>query len=128
MLPLRVRRFLERRIDNLEQLEIFLLLHHHPQRSWTATDVADTLQLLKPRAAELLEMLCQGALLDVRVDEDVRYRYCPATPELAADAKLVSDAYRGSRGDVAAYVLSPGRRSLRDFSDSFKLTKDDDRG
>jgi len=128
VLPLRVRRFLERRVDNLEQLEILLLLHHRQHRSWTASDVADTLQLSKSSAAEFLEILCQRALLDVRVDEDVRYKYCPATPELAADAKLVTDAYRGSRREVTAFVLSLGRRSLRDFADSFKLTKDDDRG
>jgi DNA-binding MarR family transcriptional regulator len=124
----RVRRFLERRVDNLEQLEITLLLYQHQHRSWTANDVADALRLSTASAAQHLEILGQRALLDVRIDEDVRYRCGPATADLAADVKQVAEAYRDARREVVAFVLSLGRRSLRDFSDSFKITKDDDRG
>jgi hypothetical protein len=120
-----VRRFLERRIDDVEQLEIVLLLQQHAERWWAAADVAPALRLVERRAAKQLEILGGRHLLDVRLSDDVRYRFSPATPELEAAVKQVADSYREHRAETVAFV-SRGRRSLRDFSDAFRIKRDDD--
>jgi hypothetical protein len=127
VLPTRARRFLQRRIDNVEQLEIVLLLQHHQQRTWTGAAVAEALQLSPRAAAEHLETLARRALLDVRIGGDVRYRFNPATPELTATVKQVADCYRDNRTEVVS-VVATNRRSLRDFSDSFRIKKDEQDG
>jgi predicted ArsR family transcriptional regulator len=126
MLPPSVRRFVQRRIDTVEQLEILLLLQHHADRSWNAARVADALQLTEPAAAEHLEALGRRDLLDVRLSSDVVYRYSPATAELAGIVAQVVDAYREHRGDVLRLVTGRRLRALRDFSDAFRLGDDDD--
>ncbi|HZT75661.1 MAG TPA: hypothetical protein VFA27_03325 [Vicinamibacterales bacterium] len=123
MLPAPVRRFLQRSIDSIEHLEIVLLLQHHRTRTWTGADVATALQLSPRAAAADLETLAQRSLLDVRIDEDVRYRFAPATPELTAVLKQVAECYRDRRGEVVAAVANR-RQALRDFSDAFRIRKD----
>jgi hypothetical protein len=128
VLPPAVRRFIEARIDSIEQLEIVLLLYRYPERSWTARDIADTLRLSPRAAARDLEMLARRNLLDVRLGDTVRYRYAPAVPELAAAARAVAECYRDKRTEIVALVAARGRRSLRDFADAFRITKDRDDG
>jgi len=122
-----VRRFLERRVDNIEQLEIVLLLSQYSDRSWTAADVASSLRLVERAAAAHLETLAARHLLDVRLGHDVRYRFSPATPELSAIVKQVAETYRDQRSEIVAFV-SARLQSLRDFADAFRLKKDRDDG
>jgi hypothetical protein len=127
VLPFPVRRFLERRIDNVEQLEIVLLLHQNPDRSWTAADVGAALRLDERAAAQHLETVARHNLLDVRLGDAVRYRFGPSSTDLMAAVRQVAEQYRSRRGEVVAYVAAR-RRSLRDFADAFRLTKDKDDG
>jgi hypothetical protein len=126
-LPDAVRQFLERRVETVEQLEIILLLQRQAARSWNAADVADALGFEEVAAAGHLEALGRRDLLDVRLGQNVRYRYSPATPELDAVVKQVADAYRYRRGAVLAFVTARRRRGpLQDFSDALKITGDPD--
>lgn len=125
-LPRQVRRFLDSRVEGVEQLEILILLHQYPDRSWNAAGVADAVRL-SPRTAERhLEALVQQHLLDVRLGGDVLYRYSPATDGLADLVRQVAEAYREQRGLVLAAVTARRLRALQDFSDAFRLGEDND--
>ncbi len=126
MLSTAVRRFLERRIDNVEQLEILLLLQHRSERSWSPARVADALQLTTRAAAAQLEALGQRNLLDVRIGADVLYRFSPATPELSEVVARMVEAYRDHRTEMLKIVTARRLRALRDFSDAFRLGQDED--
>jgi len=120
-----VRSFVERRLDSIEQLEIFILLQAQPTRFFDAAAVAQRLQLSKSRVADDLETICRRGLLDVRIASSVLYRFSPATPALALEADRVTDAYRQRRGDLVELLTSRRRRrSLKDFSDAFRLKGD----
>jgi hypothetical protein len=127
-IPLPVRRFLERRIESVEQLEVLLLLYQFADRSWNAAAVAEALRLLRPAAARSLEALGRRDLLDVRIGDDMWYRFSPATPELTATVRQVADAYREYRTPVMAFVTARRRRPLQDFADAFRIREDDDHG
>lgn len=127
-LPAAVRRFIERRIEGIEQLEILLLLHREAARYWDAASVAQSLQLTERNVADHLEALGRQALLDVRIAAAVVYRFNPATPTLALEVKKVADAYRERRGELLALLTPYRHRSLKDFSDAFRFTKDPEDG
>jgi hypothetical protein len=121
--PINVRRFVEREIEGVEQLEILLFLHRHPSRSWDAASVAEALNLPARLVANHLETLGRRGLFDVRLASTVLYRFNAATPELAREVDRLADAYRESRGQLLALFM--GRhRSLKDFSDAFRFTKE----
>jgi hypothetical protein len=125
-LPPDVRRFLGRCVETVEQLEIILLLQRHAQRSWDATEVGEALCLDQRDVAHHLELLGGRDLFDVRLGDRVRYRFNPGDPDAAMAARRLADAYRVSRGAVLGFVTGRRHRSLKDFSDAFKLTEDDD--
>jgi DNA-binding IclR family transcriptional regulator len=126
VLPAPVRRFIEQHIDNASQLELLLLLEHHRERWWSASEVAEALRLGDRDAARELESLGRGGLLDVRLGSEVRYRFGPAVPALGAGVRDLSECYGERRNETLAFVAARGRRSLRAFSDAFRFTKDDD--
>jgi hypothetical protein len=66
-IPLGVRRFIERRIKRVEQLEILLLLQRESERYWDAPTVAQSLQLAEWDVADDLEALGRRGLLDIRI-------------------------------------------------------------
>jgi DNA-binding IclR family transcriptional regulator len=99
-----ITRFLEQRISRFEGLDVLLLLHEHADRSWNASEVAVALRLTPSAAAEQLERLCQHDLLDVRLGNEVRYRFGPATSRLAAAVQRVARAYRTHRNDLVAFM------------------------
>jgi hypothetical protein len=120
-----VRSFVERRLYSIEQLEIFILMHAQPTRFFDAAAVAQRLRLSESRVADDLEAICRRGLLDVRIASAVLYRFSPATPALALEADRVSDAYKQRRGDLVELLTSRRRqRSLKDFSDAFRLKGD----
>lgn len=99
------------------------------QDQWfDAERVARELELGKSDARKGLEHLASHNLLEIRVTGDVRYQFHPGTRELLTAATACIEAYR--RQPMALWRLASQqleRRSLRDFADAFKITRDDDR-
>jgi hypothetical protein len=127
-LPLSVLRFVERRLDGVDQLEILLFLHHDRAHYRDAAAVARALQFSERVAEKGLEALAGQGLLDVRLGAAVVYRFNPTTPALTAAVDELVEAYRHRRDLVLAVLVRPRRRSLQDFSDAFKFTKDPEDG
>jgi hypothetical protein len=120
------RRFIDRCVESVEQLEVLLLLLHAPDKSWTVDTVAGSLGMTRDPAATALERLGSRNLLDVRIADDVYYRFNPGSPDLAAGARALSAAYRESRVAVLGFLASRPARHLRDFADAFRLRNDGD--
>lgn len=127
-LPAGVRRFIERRIESVEQLEVLLFLYREASRSWDAPGVAAALYLPEHQVANLLETLARGGLLDVRLASAMLYRFQPATPTLMLEVKGVADAYRDRRSQLLALLTPRPRQALKDFSDAFRFDKDPEDG
>lgn len=113
---------LVRSLRSLWAIEVLLLLHHEPERSWSIDDLVRELRSNVQLVGDVLTLLEQvGA---VARQADGTYRYRAATPELAA---LVDDLDRlhAERPLALARLLhgTPDDK-LRAFSDAFKLKKD----
>jgi hypothetical protein len=119
----RLRTFLQQRLASLDQIEVVLLLRSDPARTWTATEVAQTLGTAPEPAAMRLFLLASSGVLALETSGMPRYRYAPTDPDTRALIDELSVAYAEDRNAIASLVDSSPRDPLRSFADAFKLKK-----
>jgi hypothetical protein len=126
-LPPTVRAFVTAHVRSIEELQLLMTIVQSGDRWWDAHDAARECGMSTPEARAALEHLASRNLLDIRIGEELHYRMGPGTPELREAVREAVDAYRQRPLDVARLVEPPGRRSVRDFADAFRIRRDDDR-
>jgi len=100
-IPDDVRSLLQARVESFEHLEILLLLSQHHGSFWTAESVSKRLDIAESLAAEALDHLCRGNLLDVRLGEEVLvFRYAAGTASLDSAVKNLARVYADQRAHV----------------------------
>ena len=120
-LPPRVVEFTTGHLESLEDLEVLVACMDSPERWWNAADMALQLGLSQGAARRSLDQLARHNLFDLRVTDDVRYRFSPGTPELEADTRAWLGEYR--RNPLAVVRSIPRGRSVRDFADAFRIRR-----
>lgn len=125
-IPEEVRDLLTRCISSVEALEVLLLLQRTAERWWTPDAVAAELRTSRASAARRLEEFGKAGFLDVRLGEDVNYRYAPSSEGTARAVSLLADTYRERRVSVINLIFSKPLDHVRDFADAFRLRKEDD--
>lgn len=116
--PASTRDFITRHIESVEELEVLLLLHEAHDRSWTATEINDRLRSQESSIAKWLEALVG---LGLARQGGSRYRFAPASEELAREASALAEAYRERRIKVIELIFSKPNESLLDFVRAFHL-------
>ena len=126
--PADVRRFLNRTIDSVEQLEVLLLLQRGSERYWDAVLIAENLGLRQGDAASALESLARQNLLDVKLGQTIKYQYAPASAAQRDAIRQLGELFRDHRQQLLNEVAAR-REALRHFSDAFRIRRsEDDRG
>ena len=92
------------------------------ERMRTARDIAAELGIPVPAARHDVESLAARGLLEVKVGEEIAYRYKPKTEDLAKYSDQLARFYITSRHAVLGFIADGSRRSLKRFSDAFKLS------
>jgi hypothetical protein len=77
-LPPSVRHLIATRVESLETMRVLFLLRDHPDRTWTAREVAASLALDDVAVSRELIWLRQRGLLAVEMSDDASYRYAPS--------------------------------------------------
>ena len=119
-LPAELRAFLYSCIDSVEQVEILLLLRRDV-RARTAREVSGETGLGETAARRDLETLVARGLLAAEKPGAVLYRYQPKSPDLRRYADQLAQFYAENRTAVAGFIATQSRRSIKTFSDAFKL-------
>jgi DNA-binding IclR family transcriptional regulator len=117
--------FTKRHLGSIEDLQILLVCIESDDRWWSSGNIAQHIGVTQAAARRALDRLVQKNLLDIRVSDDVRYRFAPGTPELEADVAAWLVQYR--RDPLSVVTLLTRSGSVRDFADAFRITRDDDR-
>lgn len=125
--PSTVKTFVAAHVRTLDELQLLMAIVQSGDRWWDADDAARECGMSVPEARAALDYLAARNLLDIKISEDLHYQFRPGTPELGDAARAVAEAYRHRPLDVARLVQPPGRRSVRDFADAFRIRHDDDR-
>lgn len=119
-LPPELRAFLHSCIDSIQQVELLLLMRGS-ERARTARDIAAELGIPVPAARHDVESLTARGLLEVKVGEEIAYRYKPKTEDLAKYSDQLAQYYITARHAVLGFVAAESRRSIKRFSDAFRL-------
>ena len=121
-----VKAFIAAHVRTLDELQLLMAIVQAEDRWWDAAGAAREFGMSVTEAGTALERLAAANLLDIKIGGDLRYRFRPGTPELGDEARAAAEAYRQRPLDVARLVQPPGRRSIRDFADAFRIRHDDD--
>lgn len=120
-LPATLRAFIERHFTSAAGVEVLLLLHRERQ-GWSAPTVAQELRFHTDQAQQLLKELAKSRL--VARDLDI-YHYAPRTTELASSVDALAEFYPSFRTAIISLIYSKPDRSIRDFSEAFRLRDED---
>ena len=122
-----VAAFLADHISTADHFELLVRVADTPDRWWDATSAARDLGLSERDAHAALDHLARHNLLDIRITGDVRYQFHPGTAALRQAAMAAVEAFRRRPLRVLEAIAGPRRRSVRDFSDAFRIRRHDDR-
>ena len=109
-LPDTVTAFLRDHIRTVDDLCLLAAVAGAPDRWWDEASVAADLLIDSAVARALLEHLAAHNLLEIRVTDDVRYRFHPGTAALRDGALDCATAYREQPIVVWRAVDGPGSR------------------
>jgi hypothetical protein len=123
-----VKKFITEHINSLEQLEVLLLLHRHPEKAWTAHDVSQELRLSPTSVAMRLANLEKRGLLAVSESSDPLYRYQPQKPDFEPAVDNLAQAYPDYRFTIINPIFSKPLDKIKTFADAFKFREDKDNG
>jgi hypothetical protein len=104
----------------VEELEILLLLHADPLRTWSVAGVYDVILSAKSSVERWLATLTRFGLLEAVPDDPPGFRYA-AHGELAAEVDALAGLYKLKPVRVIEAIFKRGPDPLQSFADSFKL-------
>jgi len=116
--------FLKGRLSSADQIAIVVLLLGSPERSWTALEVAQALDMAPESTAMRLFLLASSGLIAFEPSGVPRYRYVPADENTDRLMRELVHAYAGSRTELLSAIGLPAESDpIRSFADAFKLKK-----
>ena len=123
-LPPAVRQLLSRHIRSVEQLEVLLLLHGQPSRSWTAREVYEVVRSSESSVTDRLTAFTKLGFLVEESGSPATFRYAPQDQNLRSAVDETAMAYRTWRLRVIEAIFAPEADPVQSFADAFKLRKD----
>jgi hypothetical protein len=120
VIPPDVRDFIIRNIDTVSQLEALLMLRANPDESWEAGRIASRVYASDRELGDVLERFTADGF--VRRDGDL-YRYDAKDPAVVSTIGELARYYTSHLIPVTNMIHAKPR-SMRSFSDAFKLRKE----
>jgi hypothetical protein len=121
--PADIRDFIVWYLPNVEHLEVFMVLHQHSAQFWSAAEIAEELRIPEGTAGDVLERLASNNFLDIKISNDILYRFNPAAAHLTAMADKCAEFYTRDRIAVINLVTARGLDAIRNFAEAFRLRK-----
>lgn len=122
--PEDVRRFIDRNIESIDQLEILRVLGENPAREWSAAELAAAVQAERPVIeGHLAALHSRGLLTSEKRGAETFGRYGPQSPELEAIVAKLLQQYRERPVSMIKLVYARAKDTLRSFSDAFRIRK-----
>lgn len=121
--PKEIRDFVARFLPSVEHLETFIVLQRNTTRSWSALDISQELRISESIAADVLERLASDNFLDVKISNEILYRFDPATAALEAVSARCAEFYARERIAMMNTVMSAALGPMHDFAEAFRIKK-----
>ena len=105
-IPGDIQDFLAHYLPGLDYLETFIVLQRNASRLWSATDVSAELRIPTATAEQVLERLASDNFLEVKIANELLYRFNPATAALETSAAHCADLYVHERIAMISLVTA----------------------
>jgi hypothetical protein len=122
-IPREIKDFVARFLPSVEHLETFITLQRNTTKSWSAQDLSTELRIPESVAGDVLERLASDNFLDVKISNEILYRFNPATAALEMASALCADFYQRERIAMINLVMAATLGPMRDFAEAFRLKK-----
>lgn len=120
-IPAPIRQFLREHIRSVVQLELLLLLHREPERSWTVTEIAERLYIPGSFAESLLDGLRTQCLASTA--EANRFRFDPKLPEHSRVIDELARLYKERPHSTIHVIYTSKNDTLQSFADAFRFRR-----
>jgi hypothetical protein len=96
--------YLESAIESVVRLDVLMLCHRAPARSFTSAFVARELRVTNEIAERELAVLCARGLVAVTIGEDILYAYQPIDDERASLTDRIAEIIATRRPEICALL------------------------
>lgn len=120
-IPTPLRDFLHGQIRSIEQLEILLLLHSEPSKTWTVAEIFHNIQSSPASVQSRLTELKNAGLVEC-VDADC-FRYSPSTSQTRDIVDLLAENYRNRRVRVIEALYKRRADAIQLFAEAFQFKR-----
>lgn len=127
-IPDKIRQFIAKHINSVEQLEALLLLHSDTNKQWSADTLANELRINPQWAAMRLKNLCVQGFLTVQESDPSLYQFNTDSPDLIHLINLLRKIYTERRVTVINLIYSKPLDNIHIFAEAFRFKKDDSNG
>jgi hypothetical protein len=127
MLTPNLKQLIATSVRSLDELHALVTCARERHRWWDAAGLREETGMTAAVAERALENLARRNFLDVRIGGALRYQFSPASPEIEVAVLALIDAYYQNPVAVTQLVAESMQRHLRDFSDAFRIRRDDTR-
>jgi hypothetical protein len=124
-IPEEVRRFADRHVESIDQLEILRVLAEAPDKEWDAAGLAAAIQADPKAVSGHVAALQSRGLVWAEKRADWVARHGPHTPDLAAQLGRLLDLYRERPVSMIKLIYAQAASPLRAFAQAFQIRKED---
>ena len=114
--------FVRRSFHSVWPLELLLVLHPNPDRTWSVKALAQEIRANASVVHQGLQALTAAGL--VNADEEQAVRFEPRSAELAKMASGLIDLYARKPRTVMRAIFSASHDKIQTFSDAFIIRKE----
>jgi predicted transcriptional regulator len=120
----KVRRFITLYVDSVELLDVLLLLHRFPERSFEVEQISQELRSSHSAIQKRLKDLYGRKVLQAQVDQ--QHRYAPKSEDIASAIDELAGHYQTYTNRIIELIFSKQSEAIRSFADAFRMKKDED--
>jgi hypothetical protein len=117
-----LRLLIQKSIGSVWALELLLLISREADRSWTSEDLNRDLRGSLALVEDILLRFVAAGL--VATEPEGRFRFRPATPELARLVEQLQQEYSTRPLAIVREIVSSPNAKIQTFADAFKVKKD----
>jgi hypothetical protein len=119
--PEDVKEFIGKHIHSIAQLEVLLMLHDEPERTWTVEEITSRLYLQSEMVGHLLKDIANRGFA---IETEGRYRYQPTNEVESELVHRLNRVYQERRVAVTTEIFSKPIDFVKAFADAFRLRKE----
>ena len=116
--PKDVKEFISQHVHSLAQLEVLLMLHRDPGRTWTAEQITSSLYLQRQMVEDLLADLVGRGFA---AESNATFSYKSAGDIVHGLIGRLAQLYQERRVSVISEIFAKPADSARAFAEAFRL-------